>query len=99
MVTSTKDLASSIRKNDGNTQGIARAIAFKSSILLWTTAKAHNEWPQTASAVSKVVAAIATAMLAPICFVLEGTYVNEGATAANIAFAIFTILFILAGHF
>mmetsp|Transcript_30 Transcript_30/g.67 ORF Transcript_30/g.67 Transcript_30/m.67 type:complete len:466 (-) Transcript_30:190-1587(-) len=99
MVTSTKDSASSRREGDGNTQRIEREIAFKFLTLLWITAKAHNEWPQTASAVSKVVAAIATAMSAPICFVLKGTYVNEGATAANIAFATFTILFILAGHF
>ena len=38
-------------------------------------------------------------MSAPIWFVLKGTYVNKGATVANIAFAIFIVLFILAGHF
>jgi len=103
MVTSTTDLASSIRERDRNTQGIARAITFKFSVLLWITA-AHNTWAGTVFLASKVVAAMTATINASTSNVRKGVgraflaFVNEGATAALIAFTTFTALFILAGH-
>ena len=91
-------------KRDGNTQGIARSITFKFSVL-FGIAVVHNKWYKTAFVESKVAAAMTATVVASTSNVHEGdksaflAFVNERATAAVIGFTIFAILFILAGHF